>query len=176
MDRVDALSDPHRADDASVVGHGNGRVEQILAERVAVALALRAVAVQRRADLGPGRVGDGLRLRNGGVGEQPAGRQWADDDHARAELAARAADEPRELPAVTHAAGGPRRDDEGLRRGLVLHLGVDPPREVQRERDLERDEDQQQHVRERAEQLQAEAHSTSSAPEKRKPTPRTVCR
>ena len=82
----------------------------------------------------------------------------------------------RQLFRVLHPARSARRDDERLPRGLVLHLGVDPPGEVERERHLERDDDQEQHVRERGEQLEAKAHSTSSGDEKRKPTPRTVCR
>jgi hypothetical protein len=177
VDGGQVLRHPDRADDLAVVRHRHGRVEQVLAERVAVPLALRADAAKRGAQLRAGGRGvrDRLRYTDRRVGQQPAAR-GVHDDHAAAEIRPRRADDLRQPFGLLHPARCARRDDECLPGGLVLHLGVDSTSQVERERHLERDDDQQQHVGERGEQLKAEAHSISSGDENRKPTPRTVCR
>jgi hypothetical protein len=157
--RVDggkALRHAGDAHDLAVVRDRDRRVEQVLAEGVAVTLALGAVPVERRCDLGARGVRDIRSRRDSRVREQPAAH--VDHDHAGAEGPAGAAGERAELRPVVHLARCVRGHDERLRGGLVLHLRVDAPRQVQRERHLERDDDQQQHIRERAEQLVAEAH------------------
>jgi hypothetical protein len=173
-DLLDALRDAHGADRPAEVRHRHGRVQDVLPEGVAVALSLGALAVQRHADLGSRRVRGPWRVHAGRVGQQPAGR--ADDDHAGAELGGRVTDELAQLTRVFHPTGSARGDDERLRRRVVLDLAVDPPREVEGQRDLERYEDQQRDVREGDEKPRAKAHRMSSGPAKRKPTPRTVCR
>ena len=174
--RGEILRHAHGAGDTAVVRHRHRGVEQVLAERVAVALALGAQAAERDADLRPRR--RPVRQRpghaDGRVGQQPAAS--VDHDHPRAEVASGAADDGGEALRLVQPARRTRRHEERLSGRLVLHLGVDPLGQVQSERHLERDDDQQQDVRKRAEELQAKAHSTSSGDEKRKPTPRTVCR
>ena len=49
----------------------------------------------------------------------------------------------RQLLRMVHPARGAGRDDDCLRGGLVLHLGVDSPGQVEGQRHLERDDDQQ---------------------------------
>jgi hypothetical protein len=140
--RAEILGDAHRAGDAAVVGHRHRRVEQVLAEGVAVALALGAQAAERDPDLRPFRrpVGHGPRGAHGRVRDQPAAS--VDDDHPGAEVAAGAADDRREALGLIQPARGIRRHEEGLSGRLVLHLGVDPLGQVQRERHLERHDDQ----------------------------------
>ena len=56
-----------------------------------------------------------------------------------------------------------------------LEIGVRPPLDAERERDLEREHDRGDEVGGREDEAGPEAHgSSSSADEKRKPTPRTV--
>jgi hypothetical protein len=173
-DRLHVLGDAYRAHLAAVVGDRDGRVEEILVERCAVPRALSPSARKRRPDLGSRPVrADGLD-RTGGVGHQSP--EPVDHDHARTELGGGIAHELPQLFWVSHPAGGRSRDDECLRGRVVLDLGVDPARKVQRERHLERHQDQQRDVPERDEQPEAKAHSSSSAEAKRKPTPRTVWR
>jgi hypothetical protein len=136
-----------------------------------------ALAVQRVANLRPAPVGK-AEARATRVG--PDDTLGVDHDHPRAEVGTRLAGEPLQLGRSVQPARGACGDDEGLRRGVVLHLRLDPAREIERERNLERDDDQQQDVRERGKQSQSEAHDPSAAASSgaanRKPTPRTVCR
>ena len=98
VDGLHALGHSHGPDPAPVVEHRHGRVEQLLAERLARARPLRGAPGERRLDLGPARVRRRRRATRG-VREQPAAR--VDDDHPRAEVVGR-----RSRP---HAAAGRAR-------------------------------------------------------------------
>ena len=167
-----ALRHPHGADRPALVEDRHSRVEQLLADGLALPRSLLRRPCERGRDLGPVGVRLVAEPGAGRVGEQPAAA--ADDDHARAEVPSGLLDDALELRGVAEPRRRSRRHDLRLRRRLRAHLAVDPAREAEHERDLERDEDEHEHVRERREQLQAEAHATSSGEAKRKPTPRTV--
>jgi hypothetical protein len=173
VDGAEALRHAYDADHATVVRHGGRGVKEVGAERVAVAFALRPAAAPRHLDLGARRVRKRPHDGHGRVGEQASLR--IHHDYACAEVVPGTAHEAGEPARLVDAARRAGSDHERLSGGVVLHLRVDPAREVQRERHLERDDDQDEHVRERKQQLRAELHSTSSGVEKRKPTPRTVC-
>ena len=161
-----ALGHPHGAHDPPAVRDRHRAVQEILAERVAVALALGRPPTQCGADLRPRR--ERARRAACGIGsEQPV---LVDHDHPRAELRRRARGDLLELRACTHRARGLGRDDVRLAGCVVPHLRVHAVPEVQGERNLERDEDQQEAVREGGEDPEPEAHS-SSGEANRKPTP-----
>ena len=76
---------------------------------------------------------------------------------------------------VVEPALGARGEQLRLVLGLALDLCIHPPRQVQRERHLQRHDHEHEHVREREQQSRPQAHgASSSAAAKRKPTPRTV--
>ena len=169
---LDALSDPDRAHDPPAVRDGHRAVQEILAERVAVALpwAVRPASAVRS----PACSRTSARRRPAESAPQHAVR--IDDDHARAELLDAARDrDPPELRARFIEPEACAATMCAWPAASFSDLGVDAAPEVERERYLERDHDQQEPVREGQEQPEPEAHS-SSGEAKRKPTPRMVCR
>src|SRR4029453_9997738 len=97
----------------------------------------------------------GIRSAEAGaarVGPDDATR--VDNDHSGPEVGSGPAGKLLQLSRSVHPARGARGDDEGLRGGVVLHLSLDPAREVQREWHLERHDDQQEDVREGGEETQ----------------------
>ena len=143
-----------------VVGLELGADDYVVKPFSAREVVARIRAVLRRTEAAPGR-DESKPIEIGELRLDPAKREVTKDGEALR---------------LVQPARRIRRHEERLSGRLVLHLGVDPLGQVQSERHLERDDDQQQDVRKRAEELQAKAHSTSSGDEKRKPTPRTVCR
>ena len=74
-----------------------------------------------------------------------------------------------------HLVGDAGGEERGPAEHVRLKIGVRPPLDAERERDLEREDDRGDEIGGREDEAGTKAHgSSSSADEKRKPTPRTV--
>ena len=140
---------------------------------------LSSAACERSRDLRAAAVVGAAEAGAGGVRHEAA--VAVGDDHAASEVVCRGVQQLLQLARAPEPAGGAVGDElcRGVR--LPLHLGIHAPRQIQRQRQLERNDREHEHVGERSKQANAEAHAgcappCSSALANLKPTPRTVCR
>ena len=168
MDRVEALLDLERADRAAVADDRDGGREDILALVMTSLCDLAAQGLQGDRIVHLAR--SGLAPPSESAITVPCASMTKTTPLRPLCRLVRELLEPGRPVQLVHDRG---RDHLCLGRRVGLHLGVHPVADVRRQRHLERHDHDQQRVGERRQQADAEAHA-SSAPEKRKPTPRTV--